>query len=104
MSFWVSTKGIHLIEPQDFPAFVSLEEAPSFENPGLGMCDTTERPEAVERIPQSLLGRTLTEPWWRLTGGWMITAGVNIMCQARNPYGDGSASPGIGKAIMHGFC
>jgi UDP-N-acetylglucosamine 2-epimerase (non-hydrolysing) len=108
--------GVHLVAPEDYPAFVYLmdrshliltdsggvqEEAPSLGKPVLVMRDTTERPEAVEAGTVRLVGtdrelivreaeRLLEEPAW-----------YDEMSRAHNPYGDGRASPRIVGAITN---
>ena len=101
---------IQLIEPLSYDPFVWLmnacdivltdsggvqEEAPSFGKPVLVMRDTTERPEGVEagnavlvgtdrNVIEAQLNRLLTDP-----------AAYRAMSDARNPYGDGTASKQI---------
>ena len=107
--------GIHLIEPQDYVDFVYLmsisylivtdsggiqEEAPSLGRPVLVTRDTTERPEAVTAGTVELVG----------TNTNAIVAAVNRlltdqvaykkMCQAHNPYGDGTAAAKIVHTLL----
>ncbi len=98
---------IHLIEPQNYSAFVYLmslahliltdsggiqEEAPSLGKPVLVLRDTSERPEAIAAGTAKLVG----------TNAATIVAEANIllddsqafaaMSRINNPYGDGQAS------------
>lgn len=109
-------KNIHLIAPQDYPAFVYLmnrshmiltdsggvqEEAPSLGKPVLVMRETTERPEAVEAGTVKLVG----------TDRNLIVSETNrlldddthyaTMAAAHNPYGDGTAAAQILEAVTH---
>lgn len=109
---------IHLIAPQDYPAFVYLmdrcdiiltdsggvqEEAPSLGKPVLVMRDTTERPEAVDAGTVKLVGtdknlivssvaRLLEDPRAYAT-----------MADAHNPYGDGTAAKQILEAVIREY-
>ncbi len=99
-------RNVHLIEPQDYLAFVYLmmraavivtdsggiqEEAPSLGKPVIVTRDTTERPEAVAAGTVKLVG----------TQGDLLVFEVNQllddpekyqrMSRAHNPYGDGKA-------------
>ncbi len=105
---------IQLIQPLSYDPFVWLmnacdivltdsggvqEEAPSFGKPVLVMRETTERPEGVaagnavlvgtdrEAIEENL-NRLLTDP-----------AAYRQMAEARNPYGDGTASRQIADIL-----
>ena len=109
---------IHLTEPLDVVDFHNLiakshliltdsggiqEEAPTMGIPVLVLRDTTERPEGVEAGTLKLVG----------TDEHAIIAAVNQlltvekeykkMAQASNPYGDGTASEQIVKAILKDF-
>ena len=112
---------VHLIQPQEYLSFVYLmnradiiltdsggvqEEAPSLGKPVLVMRDTTERPEAVAAGTVELVG----------TDDALIVARVAAMLDhglpdalstaARNPYGDGMATPRIIDFIQkwHNAC
>jgi UDP-N-acetylglucosamine 2-epimerase (non-hydrolysing) len=113
-----STRGIHLIEPQDYPAFVHLmdrsyliltdsggvqEEAPSLGKPVLVMRDTTERPEAVDAGTVKLVGTNTDRIVTEVSRLLDDPDRHEQMRQAHNPYGDGSASPRIVKAIKNAF-
>ncbi|MCJ8191577.1 non-hydrolyzing UDP-N-acetylglucosamine 2-epimerase [Sphingomicrobium aestuariivivum] len=105
---------VHLIEPLEYLPFVWLmrqahliltdsggiqEEAPALGKPVLVMRDTTERPEAVAAGTARLVGADKDR----------IVAGVRElledeavyrqMSEARNPYGDGTASAQIVEAL-----
>ncbi len=109
---------VHLIAPQDYPAFVYLmnrchfiltdsggvqEEAPSLGKPVLVMRDTTERPEAIEAGTIRLVG-TDTEA---------IVCNANLllenesyyckMAEAHNPYGNGTAAMQILEAVRRAY-
>lgn len=97
---------VHLIEPQDYLAFVYLmkqsyliltdsggiqEEAPSLGKPVLVMRDTTERPEAVEAGTVKLVGTSKEKIVEQVN---LLLADENAykaMSEAHNPYGDGTA-------------
>ncbi|MGB5722824.1 MAG: UDP-N-acetylglucosamine 2-epimerase (non-hydrolyzing) [Parasphingorhabdus sp.] len=105
---------VALIEPLDYPNFVSLlnhcsfmltdsggvqEEAPALGKPVLVMRDTTERPEGIEAGTAKLVG----------TDANIIVAEANrllddedhylAMARAHNPFGDGKASERIADII-----
>lgn len=109
---------VAMIEPLDYPNFVSLlknchfmltdsggvqEEAPALGKPVLVMRDTTERPEGVMAGTAKLVG----------TDRQLIVAEANRllddqqyydqMAQAHNPFGDGHASQLIADIIEKGF-
>lgn len=105
---------IHLIEPLDYLPFVHLmsrahliltdsggiqEEAPSLGKPVLVMRDTTERPEAVLAGTVELVG---TEVSVIVSAAGKLLADpvqYRSMAQAHNPYGDGTATAQIVKAL-----
>jgi len=107
-------ENIHLIEPQDYPAFVYLmdrsyliltdsggvqEEAPSLGKPVLVMRDTTERPEAVAAGTVVLVG-TDTKKIVRECNRLLDESGhYRKMAEAHNPYGDGTAAQKILEAV-----
>jgi len=101
---------IRLIEPPDYPDFVTLmrrsdliltdsggvqEEAPAFGKPVLVLRDTTERPEGVAAGVAELVGadeaRIVEKSRHLLTNA----ASYQRMSQAVSPYGDGRASARI---------
>ncbi len=109
---------VHLLPPQDYPAFVRLmqvahlvlsdsggiqEEAPGLGKPVLVMRDTTERPEGVAAGTVKLVGADRE----------MIVAGVRelvedpvayaAMATAVNPYGDGKAAPRVVEVLRKYF-
>jgi UDP-N-acetylglucosamine 2-epimerase (non-hydrolysing) len=110
---------VHLIEPVDYLAFVTLmdratvvltdsggvqEEGPSLGKPVVVMRDTTERPEVVEAGAAILVG---TDP------GRIIDAVTRLltdpvaherMAKAVNPYGDGTAARQIVEIIDRHLC
>lgn len=115
---WASlgeTENIHLIEPQDYLAFLYLqkksyliltdsggiqEEAPSLGKPVLVMRDNTERPEGVAAGTACLVGtdvdKILHHANHLLDDGDAYLA----MAEQRNPYGDGSASIRILEELL----
>lgn len=97
---------IHLIEPQDYLAFVYLmkqsyliltdsggiqEEAPSLGKPVLVMRDTTERPEAVEAGTVKLVGTSKEKIIEQVNLLLADESAYKAMSEAHNPYGDGTA-------------
>jgi UDP-N-acetylglucosamine 2-epimerase (non-hydrolysing) len=105
-----SRENIRLIPPQPYAEFIALatasqliltdsggvqEEAPSLGKPVLVMRDTTERPEGVAAGGVMLVGpkadRIVAESLRLLSDA----AAYREMGQARNPYGDGRATPRI---------
>jgi len=105
---------VAMIEPLDYPNFVSLlnhchfmmtdsggvqEEAPALGKPVLVMRDTTERPEGVEAGTAKLVGTDkdviLTEATRLLDDETHYLA----MARAHNPFGDGTASQQIADII-----
>ena len=107
---------IHLIEPLEYQQFVYLmnqssliltdsgglqEEAPSLGKPVLVMRNTTERPEAIEAGTVKLVGtdkkKVVEETMWLLNN----SEAYQKMAYAHNPYGDGSASEKITRALLN---
>lgn len=106
---------VHLIEPQDYLAFVYLmkcsyliltdsggiqEEAPSLGKPVLCMRSNTERPAAVTAGTVRLVGTcdaTIVAETNRLLDDEFA---YQAMSQASNPYGDGKASQRIVGAVL----
>ena len=100
-------KGIHLIDPLEYKAFVDLmaescliltdsggiqEEAPSLGKPVLVLRDETERPEAVEAGTVKLVGphrQAIVACASELLDSKDAYA---AMARAVNPYGDGKAA------------
>ena len=105
---------IHLIEPLDVVEFHNLmkasylimtdsggiqEEAPALGKPVLVMRDTTERPEGVEAGTLKLVG-TKMEDIYRECRLLLTEPEIyRRMSEARNPYGDGTASIKIRKIL-----
>ncbi|WP_404827040.1 non-hydrolyzing UDP-N-acetylglucosamine 2-epimerase [Desulfuromonas versatilis] len=109
---------IHLIEPQEYLAFVYLmirsdliltdsggiqEEAPSLGKPVLVLRHTTERPEVVASGAVRLIG---TDPSaiFRHATHMLFHSGLDRSENvAYNPYGDGKASERIVAVLMKGL-
>ena len=105
---------IHLIEPLDVVEFHNLmkasylimtdsggiqEEAPALGKPVLVMRDTKERPEGVEAGTLKLAG-TKTDDIYRECRQLLTEPEIyRKMSEARNPYGDGTASIKIRKIL-----
>ncbi len=101
-----NTSNVHLIEPQQYEAFIYMmeksyfiitdsggvqEEAPSLGKPVLVMRDTTERPEALEAGTVKLVG---TDPEKIINEAQKLLDDPSIyetMSKASNPYGNGTA-------------
>lgn len=105
---------IYLIAPQDYLPFVYLmnrsyliltdsggiqEEAPSLGKPVLVMRDTTERPEAVEAGTVKLVGTDATLIQQSVIELLENPDLYQAMAAAHNPYGDGTASQQIIRAL-----
>ncbi|MFC3051564.1 non-hydrolyzing UDP-N-acetylglucosamine 2-epimerase [Kordiimonas pumila] len=105
---------VHLISPQDYPAFVYLmnrshiiltdsggvqEEAPSLGKPVLVMRDTTERPEAVDAGTVKLVGTDTDVIVHEASRLLDDATHYKTMSEAHNPYGDGTAAKQILEAI-----
>lgn len=106
---------IHLIEPQDYLAFVYLmkrsyliltdsggiqEEAPTLGKPVLCMRDTTERPTAVLAGTVYLVGtdeQLIVEKTSQLLDNEQAYMAMSL---AMNPYGDGKTSERIVAAVL----
>lgn len=101
---------IHLIPPLSYEPFVWLlneanivltdsggvqEEAPSFGKPVLVMRDTTERPEGVEAGNAKLVGTDQQKIETELNTLLTDSVAYAAMSDAKNPYGDGTASKQI---------
>lgn len=105
---------IRLVEPLDYPQFVAAmrashliisdsggvqEEAPTLGKPVLVLRDETERPEGIAAGTALLVGphtdRILTEANRLLDD----ESAYQAMAQARNPYGDGTASAQIADLL-----
>ncbi|MFZ5943927.1 MAG: non-hydrolyzing UDP-N-acetylglucosamine 2-epimerase [Bacillota bacterium] len=116
--YLIDSTRIHLIEPLDYEPFANLmarsyliltdsgglqEEAPALGKPVLVLRENTERPEAVEAGTVALTG--IDEDKIFLIGNSLLAdkALYDKMGKAVNPYGDGTASPRICKALKHYF-
>ena len=106
---------VHLVEPLDYPAFVSLmaeahfiltdsggiqEEASALGKPVLVMREVTERPEGISAGTARLVGADVD----RITGEAARLLGDEeayaAMARATNPYGDGHASERILRDLL----
>lgn len=109
-------KNVHLIEPQDYPAFVYLmgrshliltdsggiqEEAPSLGKPVLVMRNTTERPEAVDAGTVKLVGTDKEKIITEVVNLLDNSSAYDDMSRAHNPYGDGTAAIKIRDIILN---
>ena len=108
-----SKRNVHLIEPQEYTAFVSLmdrstviltdsggiqEEAPSLGKPVLVMRDTTERPEAIEAGTAKLVGADYDGIMSNVSALLDDETARKAMTAVNNPYGDGKAAGRIVEA------
>ncbi len=97
---------VAMIEPLDYPNFVSLldmcyfmltdsggvqEEAPALGKPVLVMRDTTERPEGVEAGTAKLVGTDIDVILSEANALLDNEAHYENMAKAHNPFGDGSS-------------
>ena len=105
---------VAMIEPLDYPNFVSLlnhcsfmmtdsggvqEEAPALGKPVLVMRDTTERPEGVEAGTAKLVGTDRDVILAEATRLLDDEAHYLAMARAHNPFGDGTASQQIADIV-----
>ena len=105
---------IHLIDPLSYEPFVWLlneadivltdsggvqEEAPSFGKPVLVMRDTTERPEGVDAGNAKLVGTSIDKIVSEMNELLNNPKAYSAMSEAKNPYGDGTASKQIADAL-----
>ena len=101
---------IHLIEPLEYPEFVSLmersfmiltdsggvqEEAPSLKKPVLVFRENTERPEAVESGMVKIVGTQSKKIIDTFILIYENPSEYNAMTKGINPYGDGAAAKKI---------
>jgi UDP-N-acetylglucosamine 2-epimerase (non-hydrolysing) len=106
---------IHLIEPLEYEPFVFLlkhayflltdsggiqEEAPSLGKPVLVMREVTERPEAVKAGTVQLVGANAANIVEKVSTLLANEDEYLKMSRAHNPYGDGTASEKIAKALI----
>lgn len=109
-----SFNNVHLIPPLDYEPFVYLlkgcylvltdsggiqEEAPSLGKPVLVMRDLTERPEAVEAGTVRLVGAKKENIVGHVDRLLVDKGYYELMSQAHNPYGDGTACKNIIRQI-----
>ncbi len=107
---------VAMIEPLDYPNFVSLlkhchfmmtdsggvqEEAPALGKPVLVMRDTTERPEGVAAGTAKLVGTDRKAILTEATRLLDDQAHYLAMAQAHNPFGDGQSSQRIAEIIKN---
>jgi UDP-N-acetylglucosamine 2-epimerase (non-hydrolysing) len=105
-----NSANIHLIEPLEYPEFVSLmersfmiltdsggvqEEAPSLKKPVLVFRENTERPEAVDAGMVKIVGVQVKNIIDSFVSIYENPAEYNSMIQGVNPYGDGTAAKKI---------
>lgn len=108
------TANIRLIAPQTYDRMIYLmmnswiiltdsgglqEEAPSLNVPVLVMRDKTERPEGVAAGCARLVGTDTARIMAEFHALWTDSAAYQAMCQAANPYGDGTAAQQIAGHI-----
>jgi UDP-N-acetylglucosamine 2-epimerase len=106
---------VHLIGPQDYVPFVYLmqrahlivtdsggiqEEAPGLGKPVLVTRDTTERPEAISAGTARLVGTDATALVGHVTELLDDQKAYTKMAQAKNPFGDGTASARIVQHML----
>ena len=106
---------IHLLEPLEYEPFVFLlkhayflltdsggiqEEAPSLGKPVLVMREVTERPEAVKAGTVQLVGANTANIVEKVSTLLTNEDEYLKMSRAHNPYGDGTASEKIAKALI----
>jgi UDP-N-acetylglucosamine 2-epimerase (non-hydrolysing) len=106
---------VHLIAPLDYLPFVYLmskshiiltdsggiqEEAPSLGKPVLVLRDTTERPEALEAGTVKLVGSTRESIVSAAIQLLNSPAEYELMAQATNPFGDGTAANDILQHLL----
>lgn len=109
------TADIHLIEPQDYMAFLYLqkrsylvltdsggvqEEAPSLGKPVLVMRDNTERPEGVAAGTARLVGTDVAKILHHVRLLLDDEGAYRVMAGQHNPYGDGFASTRIIEELL----
>lgn len=109
---------VAMIEPLDYPNFVSLlnhcsfmltdsggvqEEAPALGKPVLVMRDTTERPEGIEAGTAKLVGTDRAVIIAEATRLLDDEDHYLAMAHAHNPFGDGKASQRIADIIENGL-
>ncbi|QIM63304.1 UDP-N-acetylglucosamine 2-epimerase [Pasteurellaceae bacterium Orientalotternb1] len=111
-----NTNNVYLIEPQEYLPFIYLmskayiiltdsggiqEEAPSLGKPVLVMRDTTERPEAIKAGTVKLVGSNTDNIIENFNLLYNDNNEYAKISQAKNPYGNGSASKKIIKSLLN---
>lgn len=106
---------IHLIDPQDYLAFLYLqkqsylvltdsggvqEEAPSLGKPVLVMRGNTERPEGVAAGTARLVGTDVEKILFNVNALLDDQAAYRGMAERHNPYGDGRAGARIVEELL----
>ena len=109
-------KNMFFIEPLEYLSFVYLmekssivltdsggiqEEAPGLGKPVLVMCDTTERPEALNAGTVKLVGTDYNKIVNEVSSLIDDKAAYEKMSKAVNPYGDGLACGRIVNALLY---
>jgi len=105
---------IHLLEPLDYPDFITLmknawlivtdsggvqEEAPSLGKPVLILRENTERPEAVQCRIAKLVGGNPRNLARLLDENYMTETWIKSVGRVQNPFGDGKSAPRIANII-----
>lgn len=113
-----SVSRVHLIKPLDVVDFHNLaarshfimsdsggvqEEAPALGKPVLVLRDTTERPEGIKAGTLKLVGTKKENVKAEMEKLLTDEKSYQEMAQAKNPYGDGTASQKILDAIAYYF-
>ena len=108
-------ENVHLIAPQEYLDFIYLmkasylilsdsggiqEEAPSLGKPVLVLRDTTERPEALAAGTVRLIGCDTTHIVESVNALLDDSQMYRAMADAKNPYGDGTASKKIVESFL----
>ncbi len=112
----VAKSNIHLIEPLDYPEFITLlehcffvltdsgglqEEAPSLGKPVLVMREATERAEAVESGAAKLVDASSATIIAAASELLTDSGSYEAMSGIKNPFGDGQASARIAKTLVN---
>jgi UDP-N-acetylglucosamine 2-epimerase (non-hydrolysing) len=109
---------IHLLEPLDYPDFLTLmkaswliisdsggvqEEAPSLGKPLLVMRENTERPEAIRAGVSKLIGQNARTLKRLLEDNYSVETWIKSVKEVANPFGDGRSAQRIVKIIEEKF-
>ncbi|MDD2653610.1 MAG: UDP-N-acetylglucosamine 2-epimerase (non-hydrolyzing) [Candidatus Omnitrophica bacterium] len=107
---------MHLIEPLNYPSFVWLmknsyliltdsggvqEEAPSIKKPVIVMRNVSERMEGIEEGIAKLIGTKKSDIVNSVSGLLKDSKQYSKMITAKNPYGNGKASPIIIRELLN---